>query len=91
MPFNAKFGRMAGAGALPLMNPAARSRGFVIGRPAGLGLDALARAVIGRIALWRQRAMDRAELARMSSRELRDIRINPGDAWNEASKPFWRG
>ncbi len=61
------------------------------GAPVRLGLDALSHAVVGRIALWRRRAIDRAELMRMSRLELSDIRLNPGDARDEASKPFWRG
>ncbi len=43
------------------------------------------------IALWRQRAADRAELAQMSYRDLRDIRLNPADARDQARTPFWRG
>lgn len=63
----------------------------VVGGSAGVGPRALSHAVVGRAALWRRRAIDRAELARSSRAELRDIRLSPGDAWNEARKPFWRG
>jgi uncharacterized protein YjiS (DUF1127 family) len=38
----------------------------------------------------RQRERDRAELARMSRYELRDIRVSPSNRWAEISKPFWR-
>ncbi len=65
----------------PTAREAVRSHNFV-GRPAGFGLAALMRVMAGRVAPWRQRATDRAE--------LRDIRFNPSEAWNEANKPFWR-
>ena len=42
------------------------------------------------IVRWHRRAVERAELVRMSNVELRDIRLAPGDAWPEARKPFWR-
>ena len=46
--------------------------------------------VARRIALWRRRARERAELAGMTSVQLRDIRLNPADARARASTPFWR-
>ncbi len=73
----------------PPAHDAGRSGNFV-GRPGGFGLAALMCAVAGRVARWRRRANDRAELARMSRAELRDIRFNPSEAWNDANKPFWR-
>jgi uncharacterized protein YjiS (DUF1127 family) len=39
---------------------------------------------------WRQRRRERAELARLDDRMLRDIGITPGDVWHEINKPFWR-
>ncbi len=39
---------------------------------------------------WRNRARQRAELARMSDREFRDIGISRARVWREVSKPFWR-
>ncbi len=39
---------------------------------------------------WRQRAHDRAELARLTARDARDLGIDPGVINYEASKPFWR-
>ena len=90
MPFSTLSDRMASADGLPVINLVARSRDF-FGRPAASGLGALTRAVIGEIALWNRRAMDRAELARMSRHELRDIGLNPANTWDEANKPFWRG
>ncbi len=39
---------------------------------------------------WRHRAKERAELARMSERELQDIGLTRLDAVREYQKPFWR-
>ena len=39
---------------------------------------------------WRDRARQRAELARMSDREFRDMGISRAQVWREVSKPFWR-
>jgi uncharacterized protein YjiS (DUF1127 family) len=39
---------------------------------------------------WRRRAHDRAELARLDDRMLRDIGINRADAEFLSDKPFWR-
>ena len=51
-------------------------------------------AVIGRffatLRQWRRRAHDRAELARLDDRMLRDIGINRADAEFLSNKPFWR-
>ncbi|MGG5819955.1 DUF1127 domain-containing protein [Falsiroseomonas sp. HW251] len=38
---------------------------------------------------WRARSRDRALLASLGHRELRDIGLSPGEAAMEASKPFW--
>ena len=46
--------------------------------------------ILRAIARWRRRAYDRAELASLSPRELRDIGLSPGDALHETAKPFWR-
>ncbi len=43
------------------------------------------------IALWRRRARDRAELAHLTERDLRDARISPITLRDELAKPFWRG
>jgi uncharacterized protein YjiS (DUF1127 family) len=41
--------------------------------------------------LWRRRARDRAELARMGYLALQDLGVpDPSLAWQEASNPFWR-
>ncbi len=39
---------------------------------------------------WRERSRERAQLAGLSLRELRDMGLSPGDAREEAGKPFWR-
>ena len=42
------------------------------------------------LALWRRRARERGELARMSEIELKDIGIGRCAARHESNKPFWR-
>jgi uncharacterized protein YjiS (DUF1127 family) len=39
---------------------------------------------------WRRRAQDRAELARLDNRMLRDIGLTRCDAEFLSNKPFWR-
>jgi uncharacterized protein YjiS (DUF1127 family) len=39
---------------------------------------------------WRRRSRERAELARLDERMLRDIGVTRGDVWDEINKPFWR-
>ena len=55
--------------------------------------DALHDAVdwaYGGVRRWRRRAHDRAELARLSDRELLDIGLTRADAEFLANKPFWQ-
>jgi uncharacterized protein YjiS (DUF1127 family) len=42
------------------------------------------------VRLWRRRACERALLATLPDRELRDIGISRTDAAQEYEKPFWR-
>jgi len=42
------------------------------------------------LTVWRQRAWERRELARMSERELGDIGVSRLDALLEINKPFWK-
>lgn len=42
------------------------------------------------LAEWRRRARSRAALALLSSRELRDIGLSPGERLQECRKAFWR-
>ena len=39
---------------------------------------------------WHRRHRDRAELATLDERMLRDIGVTHGDIWREINKPFWR-
>ena len=39
---------------------------------------------------WRQRSRERAQLAMLDERMLRDIGISRGDVLREINKPFWR-
>jgi len=47
-------------------------------------------AVVALLRLWRRRARERQELARLDLRILRDIGITPYEADTECGKPFWR-
>ncbi len=40
--------------------------------------------------IWRQRQIDRRQLAEMSARDLHDVGLSWGDVAYEAEKPFWR-
>jgi uncharacterized protein YjiS (DUF1127 family) len=39
---------------------------------------------------WRRISRDRAELANLDDRMLRDIGVTRVDVWREINKPFWR-
>lgn len=62
----------------------AASEGF---KPA---LQARAAGWLAVLATWRRRRHARAELARMSRHLLKDIGLEPAEAWAEMAKPFWR-
>ena len=53
-------------------------------------LSLLAATVQYLAAEWRQRARSRAELARMSDHDLRDIGITRAEVAHESAKPIWR-
>jgi uncharacterized protein YjiS (DUF1127 family) len=40
--------------------------------------------------VWRQRRLQRRELARWSERDLHDVGLSWSDIVYEAEKPFWR-
>ena len=40
--------------------------------------------------LWRQRAHDRQEIAKLDTRSLRDLGLTESTVRFEANKPFWR-
>ncbi|WP_375160825.1 DUF1127 domain-containing protein [Bradyrhizobium sp. RDT46] len=42
------------------------------------------------VSKWRCRRRQRAQLWKMSDRELCDIRLSRADAWAECQKPCWR-
>jgi uncharacterized protein YjiS (DUF1127 family) len=50
----------------------------------------LLRSVLARLSEWRRRSEQRATLASMNDRMLKDVGISRGDAVREASKPFWQ-
>ena len=43
------------------------------------------------VSLWLRRLRERAELARLEERNLRDLGLTRADAAYELAKPFWRG
>jgi uncharacterized protein YjiS (DUF1127 family) len=42
------------------------------------------------LATWRRRAKERAELAHLDHRTLRDLGLSAAEVQFEANKPFWR-
>jgi uncharacterized protein YjiS (DUF1127 family) len=50
----------------------------------------IASRVLATLHEWRRRAHDRAELAKLDHRMLRDIGLTEADAEYLSSKPFWR-
>ena len=48
-------------------------------------------AIRATLAMWRKRLAERALLARMDEREIRDLGISVADVVMEINKPFWRG
>jgi uncharacterized protein YjiS (DUF1127 family) len=57
------------------------------------GLDALSDAAdwaLGKVREWRQRSRERAQLAVLDDRMLRDIGLTHADREFLANKPFWR-
>ena len=63
-------------------SPVPQSRG-------GTGI-AIAGRVLATLREWRRRAHDRAELAKLDRRMLREIGLTQADAEFLSSKPFWR-
>ena len=53
----------------------------------------VARVIIGAfdtLLLWQQRASERADLARLTDFQLKDVGLTRSDVEREASKPFWQ-
>jgi uncharacterized protein YjiS (DUF1127 family) len=53
-------------------------------------IDRMISSVVGRLKLWARRLAGRAELSRLSDRDLRDIGVTSYEARQECAKPFWR-
>ena len=58
---------------------------------AGAPRAGLAERISATWALWRTRIGDRQALAKLDSRDLRDLRLSRWEVDLELSKPFWRG
>ena len=71
-------------GRVPRTTPQAVGR-----RVAGPSLRPVLSLVRKMLQQWRRRRRERAELARLDDRMLRDIGITRGDVWQEINKPFW--
>jgi uncharacterized protein YjiS (DUF1127 family) len=54
------------------------------------GIGAFFAAILNRLAEWQERAEQRAHLAGMDDRMLKDIGVSAVDAAHEADKPFWK-
>ena len=49
------------------------------------------RGLLATLELWAERHRQRRALLELNDSLLKDIGISHADAWQEASKPFWRG
>ena len=56
----------------------------------GRTLIRLPAVLIDTLLLWRKRAAERAHLAALDDRLLRDVGVSRADVEREASIPFWR-
>lgn len=45
---------------------------------------------LGELGQWAQRQRERAALAALDERMLKDIGVSRADVWQEINKPFWR-
>jgi uncharacterized protein YjiS (DUF1127 family) len=45
--------------------------------------------LVAQLRLWRRRARERNQLARLSERDLHDIGMSRGTVYAELQKPFW--
>ena len=55
-----------------------------------LSASRMYRRILGAIAFWHSRSLQRRALADLDAHLLRDIGINRRAAAREAAKPFWR-
>jgi uncharacterized protein YjiS (DUF1127 family) len=51
----------------------------------------LIRALLARLRYWHRRSIQRAELAALDDRMLKDIGLTRADVQREINKPFWQG
>ena len=47
------------------------------------------RSAVAQLRRWRQLSRDRAELARLTHEQLRDIGLSRADILREIARPFW--
>ena len=47
------------------------------------------RSAVAQLRRWRQLSRDRAELARLTHEQLRDIGLSRADVLREIARPFW--
>ena len=55
-----------------------------------LSHDGLFHTALDLLHTWQKRALERHELAQLTSRDARDIGLTDSQLEFEASKPFWR-
>ena len=79
IPFAATMGGNARITRQPVQRSAFRHR-----------LKTMLKPVFTTLRHWRRRSRERAELARLDDRMLRDIGVTRCDVWREINKPFWR-
>jgi uncharacterized protein YjiS (DUF1127 family) len=60
----------------------------VVASPAGWSL--MLGLIIATLREWRRRRVERGDLASLDERTLRDIGLDPGTVYYEASQSFWR-
>ncbi|MBF0326717.1 DUF1127 domain-containing protein [Magnetospirillum moscoviense] len=53
-------------------------------------IDHAITATVGRVKLWAGRLVGRAELSRLSARDLKDIGVTEYEVRMECAKPFWK-
>jgi uncharacterized protein YjiS (DUF1127 family) len=56
----------------------------------GPTFPSLTRAVVDLVDTWRERRRQRRALLDLGPDLLKDIGLDPAEAWYEGTKPFWR-
>jgi uncharacterized protein YjiS (DUF1127 family) len=67
-----------------------RRRFGPVPQPSRRAASGIAGRVLAALREWRRRAHDRAQLAKLDERMLRDIGLTQADAEFLSNKPFWR-